>query len=91
MQGSGGWEDSDEEVTYCGFCEEAKAVVLCRECEDYFCAPCSNKVHRTCLRKHTLSRIGKPLPESADPVAEEEAKKAPFEAWAPRRVKWRRS
>lgn len=55
----GEWEDSDDEATWCGMCEERKAVVLCLDCEDYFCAICSNRIHKAALTKHTLQQLGK--------------------------------
>jgi len=38
-------------------------------------------VHKTCLRKHNLSRLGKQLIK-LDPIAEEEARKKPLKTWA---------
>ena len=38
-------------------------------------------MHKTCLRKHNLSRLGKQLIK-LDPIAEEEARKKPLKTWA---------
>lgn len=82
---AGEWEDSDDEITWCGMCEERKAVVLCAECADYFCAICSNRIHRVALTKHTLSQLGAPIAsrEQEQRISEQQeaARKAKLAAW----------